>query len=192
MLGWKSVQETIENITLNEMKMYLRQERFVLKEEGEYYAVLQRKGTELTVEGKKLPLEVALIQEANHIKIHLRYNTFVLFDTGDLKKELDLIIKRIIKKKTTNIEPLALFKALGDEKRLKTLNILAKTPMHNQELSQQVGLKPTTMSHHMAKLMDVGVVTVKQGEHNKSIYELDQEQLKILLNSAFDYIIGKD
>lgn len=72
--------------------------------------------------------------------------------------------------KEEGIEPLMIFKALGDEKRLQAIKLQLEGPLHNQELASKVGLKPTTMSHHMSKLMDAGLVSVKQGDHNKSIY----------------------
>ncbi len=181
MLGWNSVKGTVDNISLEDVKMFLRQEKFVINEEGEHFAVLQRKGTQLTVNGSKFSLEAALTVEHDNIIIHLRYNTFVLFDTGDLKKELDVLISKLKAKQEMGIDPLMVFKALGDEKRLMAIKLLLEEPLHNQELASKVGLKPTTMSHHMSKLMDAGLVSVKQGDHNKSIYTVDESYLKKLL-----------
>lgn len=64
--------------------------------------VMRKPGTEFTTAGEKFPKELSISFKNNETEIALKYDTFVLFDTGDLKEELDLIINRI----TTNINNL--------------------------------------------------------------------------------------
>jgi len=188
MLGWKSVSETLKNTSIEDAKMFLRQERYIIKNEGEQFAVLLRKGTQFTIEGKKVSLEVALVQENTSVIITLRYDTFVLFDTGDLQDELTGLCQRIKEKSQSEPDVIELFKALSDEKRLNVLINLNNGPKYSHELAELVGLKPTTMSHHMSKLMAIGVVRVSQGERNKSIYTLSHKTLKTLLADSYDLI----
>jgi biotin operon repressor len=60
-----------------------------------------------------------------------------------------------------NDELLALFKALADASRLKIVGLLAQHPYSGEELSALLGLKPSTVSHHLSKLAEVGLVSAK-------------------------------
>ena len=65
-----------------------------------------------------------------------------------------------------NLEARAqLFKALGHPVRLLILNLVQMKPRHGEELSEILNLKPATISHHLAKLTDVGLL-----KHRKDQY----------------------
>lgn len=70
--------------------------------EGDKSVVMRKAGTEFTTAGEKFPKELSISFKKNETEIALKYDTFVLFDTGDLQEELDLISNRI----TTNINNL--------------------------------------------------------------------------------------
>jgi ArsR family transcriptional regulator len=57
-----------------------------------------------------------------------------------------------------------LFKALGDPARVRALNILATTdlPVCICNLVEPLGLSQPTVSHHMKKLLDAGLVEREQ------------------------------
>lgn len=192
MLGWKAVSEKINNVNIDDAKMILRQAKFVIKEEGEAHVVLHKKGTQLTTESSKVALEAALIQDGQDIIMHLRYDTFVLFDTGDLKREAVKLKELILNRVNQVVDPMSVFKALGDEKRLKAFMAIIQKPMHNQEIAELVGLKPTTMSHHMLKLIDAGLVKVSQGDHNKSIYSVNINQLKQQFEELYMILVNEE
>jgi len=192
MLGWQTVSVTLDNIPLDKAKMVFRQERFVIKEEGEHYAILRRKGSDFNFEGRKVSLEAAIVEEGNNIRFQLRYDTFVLFDTGDLKKELNSIANKIVSFVNKTYDPVHIFKVLGDEKRLGALKLLITKSRYNSELSKLLGLKPTTMSHHMAKLMEIGVVSVRQGDQNKSMYVFEKTVLKKLLDQSYELLVDEN
>ena len=54
---------------------------------------------------------------------------------------------------------LAFFKALANESRLRIVGLLAERERSVQELAQLLDLKEPTVSHHLAVLKDLGVVT---------------------------------
>ncbi|MEQ1569560.1 MAG: metalloregulator ArsR/SmtB family transcription factor [Myxococcota bacterium] len=64
------------------------------------------------------------------------------------------------------------FKALADENRLRIVGALASHEATVGELAAQLGVSEPTTSHHLARLKDVGLVTVRaDGTHRW--YSLD-------------------
>ncbi|OMQ16529.1 hypothetical protein A7K94_0201855 [Modestobacter sp. VKM Ac-2676] len=51
--------------------------------------LLHRSGTQLTLRGAEFPLELALAEGGEGLFLQLRYDTFVLADTGDLDRLAD-------------------------------------------------------------------------------------------------------
>ena len=58
-----------------------------------------------------------------------------------------------------------LLKALGHPVRLLMLNLLEMKPRHGEELAAILGLKPATISHHLAKLSSVGLLTSRKDQY---------------------------
>ena len=54
-------------------------------------------------------------------------------------------------------ELLAFFKALADANRLKILGLLATEEMTVEQLAAVLDLRPSTISHHLARLSQVGL-----------------------------------
>ncbi len=55
-----------------------------------------------------------------------------------------------------------LFKALGDESRLRILSLLASGDLYLTEIADRMGLSKPTVSHHLAQLRAAGLVTATQ------------------------------
>ena len=58
-----------------------------------------------------------------------------------------------------------MFKALGDPNRVRLLSLIAAQPEREAcicDLTEPVGLSQPTVSHHMKKLVDAGLVTREQ------------------------------
>src|ERR1700727_2269862 len=72
---------------------------------------------------------------------------------------------------------LQFFKVLGDENRLKLLGILATREYSVEELAVLLQLKAPTISHHLARLKDSGLVKMRS-EGNTHFYRLDSENLR--------------
>jgi DNA-binding transcriptional ArsR family regulator len=55
-----------------------------------------------------------------------------------------------------------LFKALGDESRLRILSLLASGDLYLTEIAERMGLSKPTVSHHLALLRAAGLVTITE------------------------------
>ena len=76
------------------------------------------------------------------------------------------------------------FKALADANRLKIVGLLAEKSYSVEELAVLLKLKPPTVSHHLAKLVDAGLVKAHT-ESYYSVYQLDQDMLNEKTRSMF-------
>ena len=93
MLGWTPAVRTLEGVTLDDATAAMLRQGFVEYDRGEGYAVLKKGGTQFAVQGEKLALEAALAQQGDDVELHMRYDTFVLFDTGDLEEAADRVAR---------------------------------------------------------------------------------------------------
>jgi predicted transcriptional regulator len=74
-------------------------------------------------------------------------------------------------------ELLGFFKALGDEKRLKIVGLLAQKSLCVEELAAILDLSAATVSHHLRKLVEAGLVEASaEGYYN--VYSLQAETLR--------------
>ena len=81
-------------------------------------------------------------------------------------------------------ELVTFFKALADKYRLKIVGLLAEKTYSVEELAELLGLKPPTVSHHLAKLVEAGLVKAR-AESYYSVYQLDQSALEAKTRSMF-------
>lgn len=73
----------------------------------------------------------------------------------------------------------AALKTLADASRLRILGVLATGPRTGGELAELLDLRASTISHHLTRLRQVGLVNVERdGTHR--IYSLDEEALSRL------------
>jgi hypothetical protein len=79
---------------------------------------------------------------------------------------------------------LRFFKALGDESRLRIVGILANHEQSVDELAAQLDLRAPTVSHHLARLRDVGLVSMRS-DGNVHLYRLELDALRSLSRDAF-------
>ena len=73
-----------------------------------------------------------------------------------------------------------LFKALGHPARLLILNLAKAKPRHGEELAAILGLKPATISHHLAKLTEVGLLTSRKDQYYQTYSLMDDVFGKLL------------
>ena len=69
-----------------------------------------------------------------------------------------------------------LLKVIADETRLRILGVLAEGGRNGKELGEQLQLTAPTISHHMRKLVDAGIVTATQ-DAQQQIYALNTNLL---------------
>jgi len=79
---------------------------------------------------------------------------------------------------------LQFFKALANESRLKILGILANRECGVGELAALLDLKEPTVSHHLAKLKESGLVKMRV-EGNDHLYRLDVAALEAMSKDVF-------
>ena len=81
-------------------------------------------------------------------------------------------------------ELVTFFKAFADTNRLKIVGLLADKPYSVEELAELLNLKPSTVSHHLARLTKAGLVNMRT-ESYYSMYEVDQKMLEEKSRSLF-------
>ena len=62
------------------------------------------------------------------------------------------------------------YKALGDPTRVRILAMLANGPLHGQALAGKLRVTPPTITHHMAKLRDAGIVYERRDKNTIYFY----------------------
>jgi biotin operon repressor len=79
---------------------------------------------------------------------------------------------------THQLEDLArLLKVIADETRLRILGALAAEPLTGKDLAERLNLTPATISHHMRKLVDAGIVSA-QADAQRQWYRLNGDLLR--------------
>jgi len=76
------------------------------------------------------------------------------------------------------------FKVLANESRLKILGILANRECSVEELAALLQLKEPTVSHHLAKLKELNLVTMHP-DGNTHLYQLNGEALQNISKEVF-------
>jgi len=74
-------------------------------------------------------------------------------------------------------ELLSFFKALADANRLKIVGLLAEEPLSVEQLADILELHPSTVSHHLSRLSNAGLVSAR-AESYYSIYRLETKALE--------------
>ena len=74
-------------------------------------------------------------------------------------------------------ELVTFYKALADANRLKIVGALAHKPYSVEELAALLSVRPSTVSHHLTKLAQAGLVSARaQGYY--SVYQLEAKSLE--------------
>ncbi len=74
------------------------------------------------------------------------------------------------------------FKVLGEPNRLKIAGLLAKQPSTVEQLAKALGLSASTVSHHLSRLADAGLVSAR-AESYYNIYSLKTDVLTLMAKS---------
>ncbi len=76
-------------------------------------------------------------------------------------------------------ELLSFFKALSDANRLKIVGLLAQRPYTVEELATLLDLRPSTVSHHLTRLAEIGLVSAR-AESYYNVYQLETAALEAM------------
>ncbi|HLZ70590.1 MAG TPA: metalloregulator ArsR/SmtB family transcription factor [Dehalococcoidia bacterium] len=77
------------------------------------------------------------------------------------------------------------FKALADESRLRLLGLLAGREASVEELATLLGLTAPTVSHHLARLRELGLVRMRS-EGTTHLYTMDADALRRLSKETLE------
>src|SRR5512133_2235725 len=81
-------------------------------------------------------------------------------------------------------DSLEVLKALADETRLELLHFLAERPRYGEELAAQLKLTASTVSFHLNKLEQAGLVR-KTKEQYYIVYSLNEDLLDVPVREFF-------
>ena len=81
-------------------------------------------------------------------------------------------------------ELVTFFKALADANRLKIVGLLAEKSYSVEELAALLNLTPSTVSHHLSRLVKVGLVHA-QTQSYYNVYQLDKSALEAMSKQLF-------
>lgn len=76
-----------------------------------------------------------------------------------------------------NEELLRFFKALAEANRLKIVGLLAQQPYSVEQLAALLKLSPSTVSHHLGRLSEAGLVSAR-AESYYNVYQLETKALE--------------
>ncbi len=83
-----------------------------------------------------------------------------------------------------------LFSALSDRKRIEILRLLGEREWFSNELAKHFGITPATMSYHLNKLLNSGLLSLRLGDQKKAYYRLNRENLINYLECARADLVG--
>ena len=76
------------------------------------------------------------------------------------------------------------FKALADESRLRIVGLLAERERSVEELAERLGVTPPTVSHHLNRLKEIGLVQM-EARGTTHLYRLDTKALNGFKKEVF-------
>lgn len=86
------------------------------------------------------------------------------------------------------MDKIKIFKALADQSRIRIIQRLMESPMYVEALSERLELAPSTVSFHLRKLHDAGLVE-KEKDQYYVLYSLRKELLDMSLSELL--ILGE-
>ncbi len=75
--------------------LFFSRKGYYIHSENTTHLTMKKTGTKLTLNGENYPKELSFVFNSQDTRISLKYDGCVLFDTGDLQNELNLISKDI-------------------------------------------------------------------------------------------------
>ena len=95
--GWNAATRTVDReIPIDRAVAEIEQLGFEVTQRNIGHVIFNRPGTQWTFDGKKLPLELAVAEADNGLFVQVRYDTFVLGDTGDLDEFADEVVAHLV------------------------------------------------------------------------------------------------
>ncbi|MFC7321341.1 metalloregulator ArsR/SmtB family transcription factor [Halobacillus campisalis] len=74
---------------------------------------------------------------------------------------------------------ISFYKAIGDPTRIRIVSLLKSGPLHGQAIAHKLGLRPPTITHHLKKLRDTGILYSRR-DKNTIYFYLDAKRLEFM------------
>jgi len=81
-----------------------------------------------------------------------------------------------------------LIKSLADDTRRKLIKYLMNAPHYNKEISDYLGITTATISYHISRLADLGIIHLKYQEGKRIYYQVDKERFNQLFDGLKRYL----
>lgn len=135
-----------------------------------------------------------LVNGGKDVKVYICYlEEFIpryLFDKDKYTFVYGFGEEQKLNRKSSNINPQEIFKTLSDETRLRILSLLSQKKWARKDLVKEIGLTSATMTYQLNKLITLGLIElIVGGDSKKTLYTLNKEAFRALINSALDEII---
>lgn len=86
-----------------------------------------------------------------------------------------------------NTRVVNMFKAFGDETRLKILNAITTNSMCVSDICEKVGMKQSAVSHQLQILRTNGIVKFEK-KGKEVFYCLDDDHVKTIIKTMYDHV----
>ncbi|WBW98857.1 ArsR/SmtB family transcription factor [Oceanirhabdus sp. W0125-5] len=135
-----------------------------------------------------------LVNGSKDVKINMCYlEEFIpryLFDKDTYIFVYGFGEEQKLKGKSNGINPQEIFKTLSDETRLRIISLLSQKRWARKDLVKEIGLTSATMTYQLNKLITLGLIElIAGGDSKKTLYTLNKQAFRELINSAIDEII---
>ncbi len=81
-----------------------------------------------------------------------------------------------------------LIKSLADDTRRNLIRFLMHAPHYNKEISDHLGITTATISYHISRLVDLGIIHMKYQEGKRIYYQVDSERFNQLFDGLKRYL----
>lgn len=85
-----------------------------------------------------------------------------------------------------------LIKSLADETRRNLIRFLMHSPHYNKEISDHLGITTATISYHIGRLVELGIIKHKYQEGKRIYYQVDKERFDQLFDGLSRYLSSKE
>ncbi|BDD40649.1 ArsR/SmtB family transcription factor [Streptococcus ruminantium] len=109
-----------------------------------------------------------------------------LFYNDGTSNNKQILIYNISQPQFSTISLLPVLKIISDETRYQILKLLQHTfPLNSKELSHELQLAPSTVSHHISLLKDVGLIN-EEPVKNSKYYSISETKMKEVLKKLLE------
>ncbi len=83
-----------------------------------------------------------------------------------------------------------LIKSLADDTRRNLIRFLMNSPHYNKEIADHLGITTATISYHISRLVDIGIIHLKYQEGKRIYYQVDMDRFNQLFDGLRRYLIS--